>query len=211
MLAIRDGRAAAVHYGSPAGELAACLRGVGWADRSDLVKLDLQGPPERVAAMVARVAGQQPAPGGTTFAGGGWWCAERPGRTIVLAEPDPGRRLRARLVEALVRHPDVSLRDRSDDWAALAVLGGLAPRLLARLGVYGESGDARRVPPFHRRVVGGVQTLWLLRTDRLAITLMDAAEAAVAWRAVERAGRPLGICAVGRDAMTRYALIDPAG
>ena len=45
-------------FGSVAGEVAVCLRAVGIADRSDLVKLDISGPAEDVAAVV----GSWPAP-----------------------------------------------------------------------------------------------------------------------------------------------------
>ena len=51
-------------FGSVAGELAACLRAVGVADCSDLVKLDVHGSAEAVAAAVTHVAGAVPATGG---------------------------------------------------------------------------------------------------------------------------------------------------
>jgi hypothetical protein len=36
---------------------------------------------------------------------------------------------------------------------------------------------------------------------------MAAADAPVVWHAIERAGRPHGLCAVGQDALARYALL----
>lgn len=205
----RDGqRMVAVHYGSAAGELAACLEGVGLGDRSQMLKLALHGRADRLQQLTARMTGVPLAPGGTARAWGGWWCAPSPERVIVLVDPGPGLRLRARLTAALGggAGQGVSVHDRSDTWAALAVVGRRAGRMLADLGVYGEHGDARRAAPVSCRAVAGVPVLWLLESDRQAIAVMAAADAGAVWQAIARAGRALGLCAVGREALTRFAL-----
>lgn len=207
----RDGgRTVAVHYGSAAGELAACLAGVGLADCSHMLKLALHGRPDRLQGLLTEMTGMALAPGGAARGWGGWWCALAPDRAIVVVDPRPGANLRTRLATALLRHPGVELRDRSDSWAALAVAGRHAGRLLADLGVYGTERDARRTAPVSCRAIAGVPVLWLLQSDRQATAVMADEDAGTVWQAITRAGRPLGLCAVGREALTRFAL-SPAG
>jgi glycine cleavage system aminomethyltransferase T len=102
------------------------------------------------------------------------------------------------------------MTDRSDDWAALAVVGRRARPLLATLGVYGESGDPRHVPPLTVHTMTGADVLWLLESDTKAIALMPRSAAALVWQTVDRAGQPFGICAVGQEAIARYGLIRQA-
>lgn len=219
----RDGRAVAANYGSAAGELAACVRGAGLADCSELTKLELAGPPRALAAFAARLIGAEIAPGGALFAGGVWWCgvgasacddtswAHRHAdleRLIAVCEPSAGRRLQSRLLAFAEQRPNLTLRDRSRDWAALALVGRRAGELLAKLGVYGPSGDPRQTAPFGAHPVGGVPARWLLQSDRRAVVLVDREQADLAWRAIEREGRALGVCCVGKDALARHALIE---
>lgn len=210
VLTQRDGCSVVVNYGSAAGELAACVRAVGLADCSQLVKLVLEGPDGYLGELVEHMTGVAPAPGGAVFAGGGWWCADHPGRVIVLIDPRPGLRLKAQLLAALQRYSAVSLSDHSAKWAALAVIGHRARPLLAELGVYGEPADPRQVPPLTRRPIAGVDVLWLLESDHRALALVPATAASAVWRTIDQAGQPFGICAVGSDAVARYALIRDA-
>lgn len=206
VLARDGGRTVPVHYGSAAGELAACLEGVGLGDCSHMLKLALHGRPERLAGLIEAMTGVPLAPGGATRAGGGWWCAPSPTRVIVLVDPRNGPGLRARVTAALPDHPGVSLHDRSDAWGALAIAGRRAPELLADLDIYGEARDARRAAPVSCRAVAGVPVLWLLECDHRATAVMAGEDAGIVWQAIARAGRPLGLCAVGREALTRFAL-----
>ena len=140
-------------------------------------------------------------------AGGAWWCAETPERTIVLCEPQCRARLRAVLAREQPRQPSIAVTDRTADWATLAVVGRRARDLLAGLGVYGPSGDPRAVPPVRRHRCGEVAVTWLLQSDDSAWAVLPRANAPALWRALERAGRPLALCAVGQEAISRYALI----
>jgi glycine cleavage system aminomethyltransferase T len=170
------------HYGSAAGELAACVSAVGLADCSDLTKLLLHGPAAHLRQLSSRLAGTELAPGGAVHSGGVWWCAETAERLIVLCDPRLGARL-------------------------LAVVGRRARDLLADLGVYGATGDPRRVPPLNAHTMTGADVLWLLESDRKALALVPKPHAASVWRTIDRAGQRHGICAVGEEALTRYALI----
>jgi glycine cleavage system aminomethyltransferase T len=202
----RGERAVALHYGSAAGELAACVRAVGLADCSDLAKFVLEGAEDRLRVLVRRVAGARLAPGGALAAGGAWWCAESAERVIVICEPGVGDRLWARLRTSVAPRGSVRLEDRSAEIAAVAVAGRRTTALLAQLGVYGEAGDPRLVPPLTGCRIAGADVLWLLQSDRRALALVAAEAATAVWRELDRAGQAHGICAVGRDALTRYGL-----
>ena len=208
MFARRDGHPVAVHYGSAAGELAACVTGAGLADRSELTKLELSAPREALEPIVSRLAGGAVAPGGARLAGGTWWCGLGAERVIAISEPPTGDRLRRQLRARAAQQPDLTWRDRTDEWAAIAVVGRHTTDVLRALGVYGESGDPRRPPPFSAGSAGPVPALWLLESDRLALALVARAKAGTAWRALERTGLTIGICCVGQDAFARWALLE---
>ncbi|MGH2895610.1 MAG: hypothetical protein ACRDPM_20405 [Solirubrobacteraceae bacterium] len=207
VLVMHDGHAVVAHYGSAAGELAACVSAVGLADRSDLAKLALDGPPAQLRQLSQRLTGTEVAPGGAALSGGAWWCAESPARMLVICDSRRGDRLRAVLGARVARRSAVSLTDRSAELAALAVVGRRASALLAELGVYGESGNPRHVPPLTAHSGTGADVLWLLESDDKALALMATADAPAVWHTIERAGQRFGLCAVGQEALARYGLI----
>jgi glycine cleavage system aminomethyltransferase T len=204
---MHDGHAVVAHYGSAAGELAACVSAVGLADRSDLAKLELQGPPEQLQHLSQRLTGSEIAPGGAVLSGGAWWCAESSSRMLVISDASRGDRLFALLHARVARRSAVTLADRSADLAALAVVGRRASALLAELGVYGASRNPRDVPPLTAPAGAGADVLWLLESDDKALALVATADAPTVWHTIERAGKRFGLCAVGQEAVARYALI----
>jgi glycine cleavage system aminomethyltransferase T len=195
------------HYGSAAGELAACVSAVGLADCSDQTKLALEGPAAQLRQLSARLTGTEISPGGAVFSGGAWWCAESATRLLVICDAHRGDRLRAVLAARVARRVAVNLVDRSSELAALAVVGRRTPELLAQLGVYGETGDPRQVPPLTVHALTGADVLWLLESDRNALAIMPRVHATDVRHEIEHAGQRYGICAVGREALARYALI----
>lgn len=205
---VADGpRHVATNYGSAAAELAACVGAVGLADRSELTKLTLTGPAEAIDQLTLRVAGERVAPGGALSTGGAWWCAADPGRLVVICEPEVGGRLLEQLRRRVSRDPAVALRDRSGDWAGLAIVGRRASAVLGALGVYGPAGDPRACKPVTACAIGGSGALWLLESDHQALAVLPEHYAAAAWHEIEQAGRPFGLCPVGREAIQRYALV----
>ncbi len=206
VFSLREGRPTVIHYGSPAGELAVCVRTVGLLDRSDLTKLVIEAPPARLHHVVARVAGGTVLPGGALSAEGAWWCGADEGRVVVVCDSQVGERLLARL-RAQTPH-EVAVYDRTLDWAAIGILGHNTGKLLSGLGVYGESGDPRRVSPFTARLLAGIDAFWLLESDCRALALVPEAFAGEAWRAIELAGRPFGLSCIGTEAARRYALLE---
>lgn len=195
------------NYGSSAGELAACLRAVGVAERSDLVRLELAGPARTVEHVVESLAGSAPAVGGAVYHGNVWWCSIEPGRCVAIAEPAAGGTLRDRIGRLATRHPGIQVHDLGARMAAIAIVGHRTPGVLAALGVYGETGDPRAVSPVTRSTLAGAEALWLLRSDHHALALIGHADFPAAWQAIHCAGERFGICAVGDEAFAHYALL----
>jgi glycine cleavage system aminomethyltransferase T len=208
VLATRDGRSIAVNFGSAAAELAVCVRAVGLVDRSALSKLVLEAPPAQLEALTSRLVGAAVSVGGVLSAGDAWWCGDASGRVIVLSDPETGSRLRERLQVDARRFVSMTIRDASDELAAIGLLGRNADQVLRALGVFGETGDPRAVAPFAHGQVGGIPASWLLQSDRRALALVPLAHAGEAWLAIERAGRPFGLSCVGHEAACRYALLE---
>lgn len=205
-----DLHSAPLHFGSAAGELAVCVSAVGLLDRSDLTKLAIEARPEQLSGLVGRVAGGSLATGGALFAGSAWWCGAGPASVIVVCEPDVGVRLRARLLAERPHVAGLVVRDRSDELASIGIIGRRTVEVLRALGVYGKSGDPRRVSPFTGHSLAGTETLWLLESDHRALALVAREDASRAWQAIEQAGRRFGMSYVGLDAARRYALVQRA-
>jgi hypothetical protein len=203
VFAPHPGRPVAVNYGSAAGELAACVSAVGVADRADLTMLVLEASPDQMGPLISRLAGGSVAPGGARFSGGAWWCAVSRERVVVVCEHRQGDRLHAQLHAHAAQQPTLRVEDQTADWAAIEVVGRYADRVLRELGVYGASGDPRQAQP----LTAHAGALWLLESDFRALALVPQTNASAVWRAIERAGRRFGICAVGQDAIMRYGLI----
>lgn len=209
--AVMNGAHVPTHYGSPAGELAVCLRAVGLGDRSDLGKLMLEGTPSAVAAVVRRMTGVSLAPQGVYFSGRTRWCATSPHQVVVLCEASTRAHLLAMLRSQAHTLPGVHVSDRTDDHAALAIVGPGAMRVLAVLGVLGETRDPRTVAPFTRACIAGAEVHVLLESDRQALLLTDGEDAARVWRAVAEEGRQFGLSLVGTDALQRFSILSRTG
>lgn len=201
------GRPVALHYGSAAGELAACVSRVGFGDRSELGKLALEGPGATLGRVVCDLTGMALASGGALTTEAAWWCAVTPERVLVLTEPGEGDRLQSRIRRRGARYPDLRVRDLSQAWSAIAIVGRQAGEVLARLGVYGATGNPRSVAPASSVQVAGVDVTWLLQSDHRALALMSRRDAPTVWHALHAVGRPFGICAVGQEAIARYTLL----
>jgi glycine cleavage system aminomethyltransferase T len=214
VFAPRHGQSVAVSYGSPAGELAACVKAAGIADASHLTKLEICGPAGRLADLTRHATGGSLAPGGVLNAAGAWWCGAGSAtpsfsaqRVVVLCEPLLGARLHKLLRARAARLPGLVVRDRSREWAAITVIGAAAPDVLRALGVFGTIGDPRDVPPFTSAELADAEALWLLESGHRALAVVPASVAGAAWHAIERAGRPYRMCCVGEEAVARYELL----
>jgi glycine cleavage system aminomethyltransferase T len=206
VLACHRGRPVAVSYGSAAGELAACLNSVGIASRAELTKLELMAPGPNLDRVLTGLLGAPLLAGGIHQTRAVGWYRPDDTRLIALCEAEQAERLRGRLDFWTLRDPTVALADRTDEWAAIAVIGRRAQLLLDELGVYGPGHDPRAVPPA-TRTADDAQTAWLLHADDDALAITPRAAAAALWQRITRTGRPLQICAVGHEALLRYRML----
>jgi len=203
-----NGATVAAHYGSPAGEVAVCVRMVGLADRSDVGKLVVTGRPVSVAGLIRRLIGESLAPAGVSFTAAGYWCAASAERVIVICESARRAHLLDVLRAEARRLPGVDVTDRSAELSAIALLGRHTMSVLAALGALGPGGDPRSAPPFGRASVGGADVHVLLQSDRRALILTEPEDADRVWRAAEEAGQPFGLSPVGSEAVQRFTLLD---
>lgn len=204
----QDGRSVAVNYGSAAAELAVCVSAVGLVDRSELTQLVVQAPAAQLGHLVARLAGNPLAVGGAVQTAGAWWCRSADDTVVALCEPRAGLAIRDQLRSHVVHHVALTVCDRSEEWAAIALLGRATRSVLGAVGAYGTSGDPRGVTPFTAGTVDGVEVTWLLESDHRALALVPRRHAAAVWLALESAGRPFGLSCAGREAAARYRLLE---
>src|ERR1700683_566867 len=90
---VHGGNLVALNCGSAAGELAACVHGVGLADRSDVAKLALEAPTAQLSDLIALLAGRGLAAGQALCAHGAWWCGAASDRAVILCEEPVAERL----------------------------------------------------------------------------------------------------------------------
>jgi glycine cleavage system aminomethyltransferase T len=206
VLARHHGRVLALSYGSAAGELAACMNAVGIASRAELTKLELTAPGPSLGRLIAGLLGVPLLAGGIHQTRAVGWYRPDGGRLIALCEADQAEQLRGRLEFWTLGDPAVALRDRTDEWAAIAVIGRRTRLLLGELGVYGPGGDPCAVAPV-TQTADDPGTSWLLHADDDTLAITPRAAAPALWRRITRAGRPWQICAVGHEALTRYRML----
>ena len=210
VLAPHHGGMVALSYGSAAGELAGCVNAVGIAARSELTKLELSAPADRLEHVLEALLDRPLLPRGILLSRAVGWFRIDDRRVVALCDPVHGERLRGRLEFWTMREPSLALHDRTEAWSAIAVLGRRVDELLCELGVYGRDGDPRSVPPI-TQTGGDPGTTWLLCGEDYALALTPAASAAPLWRRITTAGRRWGICAVGHDALVRYRTLARTG
>ncbi|MBX5442331.1 MAG: hypothetical protein IRZ32_12505 [Solirubrobacteraceae bacterium] len=104
--------------------------------------------------------------------------------------------------------PGASVIDLTDDYAAIAIVGPRAPRLVADAGLLpaGSRPLAGRFVPATQAVRPG---LLLCRDAERLVLLVPAAHARAAWAHLMAAGRPHGVTCVGREALERLEAVRP--
>jgi heterotetrameric sarcosine oxidase gamma subunit len=200
----RHGWNVAIAYGDSAREQMLLAERVAFADRSHLIKLEVQAEPGALAEIVARASGWAEAliPGRAAYAGGAWWCPVTPARVLVLGEGENGEQFRGAVADASARAPGtVTVTDLTCGFAALALAGPGANELLARfcaidvrpavmpLGAF-RPGSVARTPGYVLRE----------SSDRLLV-LVGWALGEYLWSVVADAAEHLGGGPVGVDAL----------
>jgi glycine cleavage system aminomethyltransferase T len=206
-----DGRAVPVHYGSAAGELAVCVKGVGLSYRSDLEVLSLSGTASAVEELLSRMLDHGIEPGGAALESEAWWCRSESGDEVLLVcRQLVAVRLTRALRQEANRHAGVELTEGPNHTLVFNVIGRQCTAMLTDLGVFGLSGEAHSVTPFFQASLAGDDVNWLIQADTSAFALVGAVDAAAVWQAMEAAGRAHGISCVGIDSIRRYLLVERA-
>jgi len=208
VLTRRAGRWVPAHYGSAAGELAACVSRVGLADRSDLGTLSIVSGGSSLDRLLLRSLGHGVAPGGAVFDGGNWWCRSRSGEEVTIICPYARVSRTSAIVGNEVRcFTGAAPIDLSDSHFQMNVVGRRTGAVLRSLGVYGPNGDARDVVPWGGADTGRPDISWLLEGPRSAIAIVANEQAARVNEEISLAGQPHGMCRVGLDAVERYRVL----
>ncbi len=176
---------------------------VGFADVSQLGKIELQAGADDLAAMVASASGgaslelRQ-----ATRAGGAWWCPYSPTRAVVLCSAADTAALRDRLTATVADANGIaSVIDITTSQGAMTILGPLAREVFARFTAI----DLRpQVTPVHGWRPGSVARTGgaiLCEAPDRYLMLFGAALGQYVWTLVADAAGHLGGGPVGVDAL----------
>ena len=191
--------------GGGAAESDACRRAVGVADLSFLGKIEVQGAPADVAAIVAEVGGGVTlVPGRAARADGAWWCPVTADRVLAVTEPESTAAVRDAVEAAAAgRAGFVAVTELTAALCSNAVVGPLAREAFARATALDmrpqHFTEAAFAPVSVARVPGMV-----LREGRdRFLHLFGAGYASYVWTVFIDAARNLGGRAVGTEALGR--------
>ena len=199
----RYGWQVATGYGDEQGERERARSSVGFADASQLGKIELQADAAALAGIVATCSGGASLELGTAArAEGAWWCPFTPRRAIVLAEPGATAALRARLEDAAAAAGGlVSVIDLTSALGALRIAGPLARETFARFTAIDLRPRVTPVGGFRPGSVARGPGAILREHEERYLMLFGAALGQYMWTMVEDAAAALGGGPVGEVAL----------
>lgn len=202
---VRDGWNLAVMFGDAGAERRRMEESVAFADRSQLVKLELQAEPRALAAIVAAASGGvELEPGLAVRAGEVWWCPVTPSRVLVLGEASAGRELRGAVetaVSAEAGGATVSSVDVTCGLAAMALIGPGCRELLARFCAVDVRPAVTPVAGFRPGSVARTPGYVLVEGEQRLLILVGWALGEYLYETVSDAAIHLGGGPVGADAL----------
>jgi hypothetical protein len=211
VITTQGGKPVIRHYGSAAGELAACVSGVGVALRTDLTVVSVTAPARSLVLLARRVLNHELLPGGTAIEGGAWWSRDpESDRLFGICRQSAAERLTKSLRRALGPLTSTGRVDLDPTrCVVINLLGPLTASVLDGLGVVKGQGLST-IAPFSRSAVGPHRVAWLIEASTAVLAITDNAGAPSVWQAIEDAGRGHSVACVGMDATERYLLLERA-
>jgi glycine cleavage system aminomethyltransferase T len=205
-MSARHGWLMAAHFGSPPGELAACERAVGLADRSDLGKFELRGPRDDLDVLVGQLSGGEIRPGDALPVDGVWWCSVSREHALAVCDSDRTDGVREAIEAALRWVPGATVTDATRSLAGLGLFGPSTRAVLEELRSSSPEFSEDGTPELVVTRLAAVPVMVLRTTPEQAVVLTHRSRAAELWDDVERAGDPFGIARVGAQAVDRLPL-----
>jgi heterotetrameric sarcosine oxidase gamma subunit len=190
---LRDGWNLAVSYEREADALS---QTAAWADVSHLRKLELQGEPEDLRAILSTYTSHELELGRAERADGVWWCPLTATRLLVIAEPAAFGSLRARLDGAPACVVDVTTV-----LAALVIAGPLSREVFARFCALDLRPAIMPVGAVRPGSVARQPGIVLREAAQRFLVLFGWAVAEYMWSQVEDAAGHLGGTPAGLDAL----------
>jgi heterotetrameric sarcosine oxidase gamma subunit len=196
----REGWQVALAYGEAALERERVRQGVGFADRSELCKLELQAEPDELARIIAAASGGASLELGVARRSQeAWWCPVTPARALVLAEPACASALRLSLESAA--GPGATIVDVTCGLAAMSLLGAGCAELLARFCAIDVRPALASVGAFRPGSVARTPGYLLRAGEHELLVLVGWALGEYLWRVVADAAEHLGGGPVGAEAL----------
>lgn len=205
----RAGWNVAVAYGGdPAAERLRLTETVGFADRSQLIKLELHAAPETLAEIVREAGdGLELELGRAGRTPGAWWCPVTPSRLLLLLEPGVavGERLGSAVRD---ERSTVTIVDITCGLAAMALVGPGSGELLARFSAIDVRSSVTPVAGFRPGSIARTPGYLLREAEDQLLLLVGWAFGEYLWQVVADAADQLGGGPVGTDALA--ALVESA-
>jgi heterotetrameric sarcosine oxidase gamma subunit len=199
---VRDGWSVATGFGAGAEhEAAAATRTTGWADVSQLGKLELQGPADGLDA-VASECGAELMLGEAARGGDAWWCRLTATRALVIGDVAG---LRERLEAAVAQADAVTLLDVTTNFAAMTLVGPLAREVFARFCALDLRPAVTPVRALRPGSIARQPGILIREGEDRYLFLFGWATGEYMWSVVADAGEHLGGRPIGADALADLA------
>jgi heterotetrameric sarcosine oxidase gamma subunit len=199
----RDGWKVATSFADPDTERALCASSVGFADVSQLGKIELQAGRDDLAAMAAAATGGDSLElGRATHAAGAWWCPYSPTRAVALCSPADTAALRDHLTASVADADGLaSVIDVTAAQGAMTILGPLAREVFARFTAIDLRPQVTPVQGWRPGSVARTGGAILCEAPDRYLMLFGAAFGQYMWTTVSDAAEHLGGGPVGVDAL----------
>jgi glycine cleavage system aminomethyltransferase T len=184
-----DGWNVAVAFGEPAAEQARVSESVGFADRSNLAKFELNAPATAIATLGLKL-------GIAEARDGAWWCPITPERVLAFGEPSGVEALRSS-VNALGGH----VTDLTSGLCAMTLVGPLSRELLARFCAIDVRPAVAPVRSFRPGSIARTPGYLLVEGEDRLLIMVGWALGQYLYEVVADAAEQLGGGPVGADAL----------